>query len=195
MTTVTFLKKMLFYFSSIRMIPLWCVYKILLLCCNKRARLLKMDIEQYDTKGNSFFCFIDKKYNRNIFYHRFYPYGLILQFFAAKDSSIHMPQNQMGGGVKFQHPWNSVLNAEHIGVNCIIYHNVTLGKKNKSRPYIGNNVVINANAICIGGITIGDNSIIGAGSVVTKSVPNNCVVVGNPARIIKRNGIKCDEKL
>ena len=39
-----------------------------------------------------------------------------------------------------------------------------------------------------GGITIGDNVIIGAGSVVTKDIPSNCVVVGNPARIIKQDG-------
>ena len=194
MTLTLLIKESVFYLSCIRMTPLWCVYKMLLLCNNHRAKLLKMDIERHNAKCN-FFRFIDKKYNRNIFYHRFYPYGFIFLIFAARDSSIHMPQNQMGGGVRFQHPWNSVLNAEHIGTQCTIYHNVTLGKKNKSRPYIGNNVVINANAICIGGITIGDNSIIGAGAVVTKNVPENCIIVGNPARIIKKNGIKCDEKL
>jgi len=37
------------------------------------------------------------------------------------------------------------------------------------------------------GVTIGDNSIIAAGSVVTKDVPNNCLVAGNPAKIIKEN--------
>lgn len=106
-----------------------------------------------------------------------------------------MPEDQIGGGVRFQHPWNSVLNASHIGNNFIVYHNVTLGLKDGQKPYIGNNVVINAGAICIGGIIIGDNSIIGAGAVVTKNVPENTVVAGNPARIIRKNGIKCNEKL
>ncbi len=50
---------------------------------------------------------------------------------------------------------------------------------------IGNNVWIGAGAIVLPGVTIGDNSIIGAGSVVTKDVPRNCVVAGNPAKIIK----------
>ena len=51
------------------------------------------------------------------------------------------------------------------------------------------NVSINANSVVIGKITIGDNVVVGAGSVVTKSVPDNCVVVGNPAFILKENGI------
>lgn len=44
-------------------------------------------------------------------------------------------------------------------------------------------------------ITIGDNVVIGAGAIVPKSVPPNCIVVGNPARIIKRKGLKVNEKL
>lgn len=55
-----------------------------------------------------------------------------------------------------------------------------------TRPVIGDNVKICTGAIVCGDITIGNNVIIGAGSVVFKSIPDNCVVVGNPARIIKR---------
>jgi acetyltransferase-like isoleucine patch superfamily enzyme len=46
--------------------------------------------------------------------------------------------------------------------------------------------VISVGCIIIAGITIGENSIVGAGSVVTQDVPNNCVVVGNPARVVKK---------
>ena len=53
---------------------------------------------------------------------------------------------------------------------------------------IGNNVWIGSRAIILRGVTIGDNSVIGAGSVVTKSVPANTVVAGNPARPIKQIG-------
>ena len=52
-----------------------------------------------------------------------------------------------------------------------------------------------AGALILGDIHIGDNVIVGAGTVVTKSVPNNCTVVGNPARIIRRDGIKVNEPL
>ena len=50
---------------------------------------------------------------------------------------------------------------------------------------IGNNVWIGGNAIVLPGVTIGDNSIIGAGSVVTKDIPANVVAVGNPCRVIR----------
>lgn len=63
------------------------------------------------------------------------------------------------------------------------------------RPIIGDNVTIFANSVVIGGITIGDNSQIGAGSVVIRDVPDNCIVAGNPARIIRKNGIKTNIKL
>ena len=49
---------------------------------------------------------------------------------------------------------------------------------------IGNNVFIGANSIILPNVTVGDNSIIGANSVITKDIPPNCVVAGNPAKVI-----------
>lgn len=78
-----------------------------------------------------------------------------------------------------------------IGKNVLIRQNVTLGhgslneERNRCYPHIGNNVQIGANALLIGGINIGNNAIIGGGCVVTHDVPENAVVVGNPAKIIK----------
>lgn len=51
--------------------------------------------------------------------------------------------------------------------------------------YIGKRVFIGMNSIIMPGVTIGDEVVVGAGSIVTKSVPSNCIVAGNPARIIK----------
>lgn len=51
--------------------------------------------------------------------------------------------------------------------------------------YIGHDCVIGVNAIIMPGVRIGDEVIIGSGSVVTKDIPNNCIAVGNPAKIIK----------
>lgn len=52
--------------------------------------------------------------------------------------------------------------------------------------YIGNNVFIGMNCMIMKGVTIGDNAIIGAGSIVTKDIPANCVAVGNPCKIIRK---------
>lgn len=51
---------------------------------------------------------------------------------------------------------------------------------------IGNHVWIGENVVILIGVTIGDGCIIGAGAVVTKDIPNNCIAVGNPAKIIKK---------
>ena len=52
--------------------------------------------------------------------------------------------------------------------------------------HIGNDVWIGSNAVILPGITIGDNSVIGAGSVVTHDIPADCVAVGNPCRVMRR---------
>jgi serine O-acetyltransferase len=79
-----------------------------------------------------------------------------------------------------------------IGDEVTIYQGVTLGgtgkEKGKRHPTIGNNVVVGAHAIVLGNILVGDNSRVGAGAVVTKPVPPNSTVVGNPARIVVRDG-------
>lgn len=79
-----------------------------------------------------------------------------------------------------------------IGENCTLRNSTTIGHKRQADgtfspcPRIGNNVDIGANVVIIGDVEIGDNVIIGAGTVVTKSIPANSVVVGNPARILEK---------
>ncbi len=73
-----------------------------------------------------------------------------------------------------------------IGDNAYIMHNVTIGGRGKAQvPIIGNNVFIGTGAIVLGDITIGDDVVIGANAVVIKSVPDNCVMAGVPARQVK----------
>ncbi|MFH0887440.1 MAG: serine O-acetyltransferase, partial [bacterium] len=83
-----------------------------------------------------------------------------------------------------------------VGNDVTIYQGVTLGgtgkRREKRHPTIESNVVIGANAIILGSFTIGENSRIGAGAVVTKPVPANSTVVGNPARIIVQEGKKLE---
>ena len=88
-----------------------------------------------------------------------------------------------------------------IGDDCVLYQGVTLGGVGtgehtcKRHPTLLNNVMVSTGAKLIGDITIGNNSIIGAQTVVLKDVPDNCTVVGIPAYIVKENGERINKKL
>ena len=104
------------------------------------------------------------------------------------------------GGLLVLHKQGCVVLADKVGKNFTVSQCVTVGKGHKNKngrdiPRIGNNVRICPNTVVFGGIDIGDNVVIGAGSVVNKSVPSNCTVVGNPARIVRRDGIRCNDLL
>lgn len=94
--------------------------------------------------------------------------------------------SSIGQAFKINHGVGTVVGARCIiGDNCTIHQNCTLGDRNGGRPSIGNNVIIYTGSMVLGNITIGDNSIIGANSVVTRSCPPGSVLIGSPARIIR----------
>ncbi|WP_310551853.1 serine O-acetyltransferase [Paenibacillus glufosinatiresistens] len=86
-----------------------------------------------------------------------------------------------------------------IGDDVVIYQGVTLGgtgkEKGKRHPTVGNNVVIGSGAKVLGSFRIGDNSNVGSNAVVLREVPPNSTVVGNPGRIVKRNGERVSDRL
>ena len=83
-----------------------------------------------------------------------------------------------------------------IAPNCGFYtagHPLEINERNKGLEYakpitVGNNVWIGGNVVVLPGVTIGDNSTIGAGSIVVKDIPPNSVAVGNPCRVIRTLG-------
>lgn len=81
-----------------------------------------------------------------------------------------------------------------VGNNVTLYQGVTLGgtgkEHGKRHPTIGDNVMISAGAKIIGSFKVGENSKVGAGSVVIEEVPPNCTVVGVPGRVVRRNNQK-----
>lgn len=98
----------------------------------------------------------------------------------------------IGGGIRVIHHGSVVITrGAKIGRNLTLHQGVTIGKnfggKRCGYPSIGDNVIIFPNTVVIGKITIGSNVIIGAGSVVINDVPNNCVIAGNPAKIISED--------
>lgn len=119
---------------------------------------------------------------------------LVSQRGARKTGIEIHPGAQIGKGFFIDHG-NGVIIGETtiVGDNVTLYQGVTLGgtgkEQGKRHPTIGNNVMISAGAKVLGSFTIGDNSKIGAGSVVLEEVPPNSTVVGVPGRVVKRNNV------
>lgn len=134
------------------------------------------------------FLLVSNRYFRNLFYFRTKSFfSNILRFFYPKHPFFFIDiHTKIGAGLQLAHPYATILNAASIGENVYVNHLVTLGEKDGKKPIIGNNVQLHAGCIVIGGVTIGDNAIIGAGAVVVKDVPEHGVAVGNPARIIQK---------
>ena len=115
---------------------------------------------------------------------------------AARKTGIEIhPGAQIGKGLFIDHG-NGVIIGETaiIGDNVTLYQGVPLGgtgkETGKRHPTLRDNVMVSAGAKVIGSFTIGENSKIGAGSVVLEEVPPNCTVVGVPGRIVKRENRK-----
>lgn len=90
-------------------------------------------------------------------------------------------------GFFVEHGFATIIACKHIGKNCWINQQVTIGYSDALHcPYIGDNVEIKAGAKVIGDVYIGDDVIIGANAVVVKDVPAHSIVVGVPARVIKK---------
>lgn len=85
-----------------------------------------------------------------------------------------------------------------IGNDCTLYQGVTLGgtgkEKGKRHPTLEDNVLVATGAKVLGSITIGENSKIGAGSVVLKAVPSNATVVGIPGKVVIQDGIRVNHE-
>ena len=115
---------------------------------------------------------------------------------AARKTGIEIhPGATIGKGFFIDHGSGVIIGETAIvGDNVTLYQGVTLGgtgkETGKRHPTIGDNVMISAGAKIIGSFTVGENSKLGAGSVVLEEVPPNCTVVGVPGRVVKRDNVK-----
>jgi serine O-acetyltransferase len=103
------------------------------------------------------------------------------------------PHCEIGDGLYIGHYGSIFLPAGgRIGHNCSLAQNVTIGPapggKERGVPTIGNRVFIGAHSVIVGAVTVGDDAMICAGSVVNRPVPARAVVMGNPARVISHDG-------
>ena len=111
---------------------------------------------------------------------------------------IH-PGAKISEGLFIDHGAGTVIGETvEIGKNVTLYQGVTLGgtgkEKGKRHPTIGDNVVVASGAKVLGSFLVGENSKIGAGSVVLKAVPPNSTVVGIPGQVVWHNGKKINGK-
>lgn len=135
------------------------------------------------------------------FAHRLYQNGhffwarWISQKTARKTGIEIHPGATIGKGLFIDHGTGVVIGETAIlGDNVTLYQGVTLGgtgkEKGKRHPTLEDNVMVSAGAKILGSFTIGENSKIGAGSVVLGPVPPNCTVVGIPGRVVKKDSVR-----
>lgn len=119
--------------------------------------------------------------------HLHLPAKVIQKFIHVRYNCDLPPQAAVGGGTSLGHGGiGVVINGQSvIGRNCIIAQNVTIAGKNGKAPVIDDWVYIGANSVVLGNVSVGKNVFIGALTLVNKDVPDNSVVAGIPAKIIK----------
>jgi serine O-acetyltransferase len=192
------MKNIFILLSAIRLLP-----HILLFNCHKNKEIIHYDVARWlkvtSSGKNIQFGFITimtvfPEY-RNLFYKRIGTISLFINWLCPKMNTLFISTNDIGPGLFIQHGFATIIAAKSIGRDCWINQQVTIGYSNKTDcPELGDNVTINAGAKIIGKVKMGNGSKAGANAVVVKDVPDNCTVVGVPAYIIRRNGIKVKEE-
>ena len=135
----------------------------------------------------SFFFRISKLKSRNSFLG-FICYQLYKKYSIKYGFQIPLTV-EIGSGLALPHFGGIVVNSKSIiGENCNLLHNVTLGNNKVGRkvgaPVIGNNVFVGAGAVIIGKVIIGDNVLIAPNAFVNIDIPDGCIAIGNPCKVI-----------
>lgn len=195
------MKYILLIIQSIRFMPH--IIALLLFPARLRPDLMcwmrVIDNNPYKGSILASYCWllINLREYRTLVYYRLGMLGGLLRLFASPMPACYLTgtlSRNIGEGLIIHHGHSMRLGAQRVGKNVQLWHNVTVGKSHPggALPIIGDNVCIFTGSVVLGNITIGNDVTIGACTIVLKSVPDGCVVVGNPARIIKRGGVACD---
>lgn len=148
----------------------------------------------------SFKAMICYRLAHRLYLKKHYFFARLISQQCARKTGIEIhPGAIIGKGFFIDHGHGVIIGETAvIGDNVTLYQGVTLGgtgkEKGKRHPTIGNNVMISAGAKVLGSFSVGENSKIGAGSVVVKPVPPNSTVVGIPGRVVKQNNVRVPQE-
>ncbi|ENM5784867.1 serine acetyltransferase [Vibrio metoecus] len=135
----------------------------------------------------TFWMRLSKKFERTLILSVFF--RLFHYYYKRVYTSDIGFRHEIGYGFCMYHVFGTAFSkGVIIGNNVTIAHNVTIGHVSGLSPRLGNNIYVGPGACIIGDIYVGNNVVIGANCVVSKTIPDNAVVVGNPARIVSFNG-------
>jgi serine O-acetyltransferase len=197
-------RKVLALISAVRLLPHIAVMK-----CSASAELITLDLERWselalrtsvNSEGGRIWAFVllmtfFPEY-RNVFYVRLPWAGMLLSLLCRPAPTLYIARSKIGPGLFIEHGTSTIITAKEIGQNCWVNQQVTIGfADDTGNPTLGDNVRVCAGAKVLGNIRVGNNCTIGANAVCVKDVPDNCTVVGVPAYIIRRNGVKTKEAL
>lgn len=199
------LREIRFYLNYLRTLPAY-----LCICTSPNREIIRMDLERWyeivypmievDSALNAKhllpklnWMLIYKQEYRNLLLYRlripssvkgYFHYALTRLFWKPIDS-LYLSCDDIGPGFFIQHGFSCMVCAERIGKNCWVNQQVTIGYRGDEFPILEDNVAVHSGAQVLGGITMHRNSEAGAGAVVVHDVPENAIVVGVPAKILK----------
>jgi len=155
----------------------------------ERDPAIKSDMEVF--LYPSFKAILRYRVAHKLFLKKYYFLARWVSQKAVRKTGIEIhPGATIGKGLFIDHGTGVIIGETAIiGDNVTLYQGVTLGgtgkEKGKRHPTLKDNVMVSAGAKILGSFTIGENSKIGAGSVVLEEVPANCTVVGVPGRVVR----------
>ena len=188
--------------KKIRMLQILNLWRLipayLIVCASNNKSIIFEEIQHWKkctgrTEKAGFDIFsslmLELKEYRTLLQYRLGGYSkLLLKMLFPGMDTLYINTPEIGPRLFIQHGFATNISAKRIGSDCWINQQVTIGYTFDSEPpVIGNGVRISAGAKVLGQIEIGDNAIIGANAAVVKSVEENMIVGGVPAKIIGEN--------